>query len=108
MVEWRVVEGVCIAARDQSIALLAHQPVGHECAIPIAQYDPAGAYFRRTTPAHRQNVPRPDRGEHAGTGNSQATFSKSANDLRSEFSFDGMPLLFERLHGLGGLAVCAA
>ncbi len=87
MAEWGVIEAKRIPTSDDTIAMFPDQPVRDKRLVAVAQDNPAGAQFGCASPPHGQDVARPDRGEHAGSGDSQTDFSKSANDLRGEVAF---------------------
>ncbi|MGA9059104.1 MAG: hypothetical protein WB763_21640 [Terriglobia bacterium] len=65
--------------------------VGEQAPLPGKQYDIAWKRLGGTAPAHVKGVARPNGGQHAGAGGSQAQPPPGAGDLRRQLTSQRFP-----------------
>jgi len=68
-----------------------HHAVGEKSPLPGKQYDIAWERLGGTAPAHAKDVARPDGGQHAGAGSSQAQSPRGAEHLRRKLTSQRFP-----------------
>ena len=87
LLERAIYIGKRVATGDEGVAAFGDEPVGYKAMVAITQHNLAGPEFHYLAPAHCEDVAGPYGGEHAGSGDLEAHFSKSANDLCNQVAF---------------------
>jgi len=95
--KWGVLAEMRVASGEDTIVLSADHPVRYKSPVTTAQDNTSGEQFGRASPANGQHVSGPDGGQHTGSVDLQAHFSKLTKHLRDQVVPGLVEKLFVRL-----------